>query len=123
MGFERHHATLFVDPSVSAPIEKMRSHWDPEMARLIRAHVTLAYPWEATDPTMVTDWVEEEASLQAPFRCRIDAPRRYVTDQGIGCGYVVDDVDRGYARVRSLMPLDLCRGEIEPHVTVVSLTG
>jgi hypothetical protein len=117
---ERHHATLFVDPAVSAPIEEMRRRWDPRMARMIDAHLTLIYPWEATDPTMITAWVEAAGSGLSSFRCRVGAPRRYVTDQGIGCGYAVDDVDGGHARARSLVASpDFSPGDIERHVTVV----
>ena len=42
----RAHATAFLDPRYSGPVEDLRARWDPVMAGQIAAHVTLIYPEE-----------------------------------------------------------------------------
>src|SRR5688572_6743812 len=69
---ERHHATLFVDPTVSAPLELLRAQWDPAMSRQIAAYVTLIYPWEAPDPALIADRVSDVAGRSQPFRLRVE---------------------------------------------------
>jgi hypothetical protein len=46
--YRDHHAMIFVTPDAAGPLESMRREWDPDMAAVIAAHVTLVYPHEAT---------------------------------------------------------------------------
>lgn len=120
MQFERHHATLFVDPAVSQPIEDLRRAWDPEMARQIAAHVTLVYPWEAPDPKLILEWLHEAADGQAPFRLRLGQLERFDSAEGVGCGFTVMDVDGGHSALRArISSAAFDRGDVDPHVTVV----
>ena len=118
--FARHHATLFVDPAVSGPIEDLRRRWDPEMAGQIAAHVTLVYPWEAPDPELIGEWVRRVASEQPPFRLRLGPLDRHDSAEGVGCGYAVLDVDGGHSALRArIASSKFARGDVDPHVTVV----
>lgn len=118
--FTKHHATLFVDPAVSEPIEDLRRRWDPEMARQIAAHVTLVYPWEAPDPELIGEWVQSAALAQPRFRLRLGPLDRHDSPDGVGCGFAVLDVDGGHSALRSrIASSTFVRGDGDPHVTVV----
>lgn len=120
MRFAKHHATLFVDPEVSEPIEHLRRQWDPDMARQIAAHVTLVYPWEAPDPELISDWMRAAVQTQPPFRLRLGPLERHVSPEGVGCGYAVSDIDEGHHRLRSRITSPaFMPGDVDPHVTVV----
>jgi hypothetical protein len=118
--YDKHHATLFVDPAVSAPIEDPRREWDREMAAQIAAHVTLVYPWEASDPELIAGWIRSAAGEQPPFRLRLGPLGRDESVEGVGCGYVVLDIDGGHGELRSrIEAAEFTRGDVDPHVTIV----
>ena len=101
---------------MSGPLEEMRRRWDPMMAGQIAAHATLLYPWEAPDPTMIAGWVEAATGGVAAFRLRLGA----LSLEDGWCGYAVDDVDGGMARVRARVDAPgFTPGTVPPHVTVV----
>jgi hypothetical protein len=120
MPHERHHATLFVDPGVSAPLEAMRQRWDPVMAGQIAAHVTLVYPWEATRSDMIAEWMRAAAQGQAPFRLRVSGFAGESPLPGDGLSLPVLDVDGGHAALRSAIASPhFAGGDVSPHVTIV----
>lgn len=120
MQHQRHHATLFVDPAVSAPLEAMRRRWDPEMARQIAAHVTLVYPWEAPDSTLLAEWLRAAASGHGPFRLRAGVLNGDAPAARDGCAYTVEDIDGGHASLRAAIATpEFVIGDVRPHVTIV----
>jgi hypothetical protein len=64
----RHHATVFLDPERSKPVEILRSRWDPQMSQQIAAHVTLIYPEEVADPIELDELVRAAVARTGPFR-------------------------------------------------------
>lgn len=116
----KHHATIFFPPEVSAPIEKLRREWDAAMSAQIAAHVTLCYPQEAADVELLERSLRKIASQTAPFRLRLGNVAFYKgPEKGI---YIeVEDVDDGIARMRSelLQPPFSPFHEYVPHVTVI----
>ena len=112
------HATIFVPPDVAAPIEALRRAWDPGMAAQIAAHVTLAYPEEAPDQTLLVDRLRTVTAHAAPFRLRLRGLARSRAADGVYV--VVDDVDGGYRRLRGeLLRPPFHTLDFPPHVTLV----
>lgn len=74
MELSRAHATIFLDPGVSAPIEALRQRWDPAMAGQIAAHATLVYPEEVPDLDALVGRVALAAARTEPFSLRITVP-------------------------------------------------
>ena len=116
--YRDHHATIFVPPEVSGPLESMRREWDPDMAAVIAAHVTLVYPHEAPDFDLLESRLRGRALTTAPFRLRLG---------GLGCfdrpegGVYVDvkDIDGAYKRLRDqLLFAPLRPFTFPPHVTI-----
>ena len=116
--YRDHHATIFVTPDVAGPLEAMRREWDPDMAAVVAAHVTLVYPHEAPDFELLVSRLHGQALTTAPFRLRLG---------GLGCfdrpegGVYVDvkDIDGGYKRLRDqLLFAPLRPTTFPPHVTI-----
>jgi len=52
----RHHLTVVVpDGPIRAPIEALRTQWDPVMAAGVPAHVSVVYPEEITDEVLLLE--------------------------------------------------------------------
>ena len=66
--YRDHHATIFVPANVAGPLEVARRQWDPEMATVIAAHVTVVYPDEAPAADMLARRVQAAAARISPFR-------------------------------------------------------
>lgn len=113
------HATAFITPAESPPIEELRSEWDPAMAEQIAAHVTVIYPSEITSANRLTKQLAEAAERTAPFRLRLGHVRKYGIPGG-GIFIEVHDLDCGWSHVRELvLGSSAYRSGLEPHVTLV----
>lgn len=116
--YRDHHAMIFVTPDAAGPLESMRREWDPDMAAVIAAHVTLVYPHEAPDVDLLVSRLRGRALTTAPFRLRLG---------GLGCfdrpegGVYVDvkDIDGAYKRLRDQLLFPPLRPfTFPPHVTI-----
>jgi 2'-5' RNA ligase len=117
--YRDHHATIFVPPDVAEPLEIARRQWDPDMAAVIDAHVTVVYPNEAPAPDALVDRLQAAAASIAPFRLRLGTRACFGRpDDGI---YVdVEDVDGGYGDLREAMLGPARRhAPFSPHVTIL----
>jgi 2'-5' RNA ligase len=114
-----HHATIFLPPEVAAPLEIARRQWDPDMAAMIPAHVTVVYPNEAPSADVLADWVSATVARITPFRLRL-GPRACFGRPEDGIYVDVDDIDGGYGDLREAM-LGAERRHVPytPHVTIL----
>lgn len=114
-----HHATIFLPASVAGPIEELRRTWDPEMARQIAAHVTLAYPQEAPDARELATRVRQAAGGARPFRLALAACGCFESpEDGVYVG--VADLDGAFRRLRErLLRPPFTALDVQPHVTLV----
>lgn len=115
----RAHATIFVDPSVSGPIESLRARWDPAMAGQIAAHTTLVYPEEVPDYEALAGRVALAAATTAPFRLLITSPF-FLRTPDAGVFVHVEDPTGGFrAMRRHITSPPFTAVDFPPHVTVV----
>ena len=113
------HATIFVDPKGSGPIEALRRRWDPALAEQIPAHVTVTYPSEVTDARLLGERLIEATAGLAPFRLRLGSVVS-AGDAAKGVFIEVHDDDRGHAVLRDrLLRPPFTKGPMHAHVTVV----
>lgn len=110
------HATVFLDP-VAADVEPVRRQWDPLMASLIAAHVTVAYPNEVSDLTEMSARAQAAVRRQARFTLELGAVQAD-GDPPRGVFLDVHDLDGGLMRVRRAIAGRDCAA-IPPHVTLV----
>jgi hypothetical protein len=107
----RRHLTILLTGPSATLLESWRRTWDPVMAAVVPAHVTLLYPEEvliqelrdegqATEAMLLEPrQVEEVVAETAPFRLRLGAV--ITLDEGHGGVFVaVQDVDGGWAHLR-----------------------
>lgn len=114
-----HHATIFVPAEVAGPVEAIRRAWDPGMAGAIAAHVTVAYPREAADVSLLVERTRLACASVRPFRLRLGKAACFGRPAD-GVYVDVDDVDGSLGRLRS----DILRApfrpvDFRPHVTLV----
>ncbi len=117
--YSDHHATIFLSGDAALQIESVRRRWDPAMAAQTDAHVTVIYPQEAPDASLLDERLRKAARVSEPFRLRLGRVACFGRPE---CGvYVeVEDLDDGLARLRARVlappfdPLDF-----PPHVTLV----
>ena len=108
----RRQITAFLPEFVGAEIDEIRSRWDPEMAALISAHVTVVH--DAPDRSPL-DRVRGCSSL----RIRLTGARCWGTPDG-GVYLGVDDGRGDLASVReTLRAMEAPGVEYEPHVTLL----
>uniref|UniRef100_UPI001C5F4D5A 2'-5' RNA ligase family protein n=1 Tax=Pseudonocardia nigra TaxID=1921578 RepID=UPI001C5F4D5A len=69
----RHHVAVRPPLAVAAPLERLRTRWDPVMVARAPAHVTVAYPEEAADPALLERRMREAAAATTPFRLALGA--------------------------------------------------
>ncbi|SDK16539.1 2'-5' RNA ligase family protein [Streptomyces indicus] len=99
-------------------IERWRADWDPVMAAAVPAHVTVAYPEETADERLLIERAEQLAADGGPFRLGLGEVRA-VGDGTQGVYVAVDDVDGGWARLRTrLLAPPLLRRDLPAHVTL-----
>lgn len=114
----RPHATFFLDPLAAAPIETLRSRWDPVMASQIAAHFTAIYPEELDDVETLLPRVLGAAARTAPFRITI-GPAFYDRSPELGVFLHLNDPTGGVATFRSHAGLvSGGRSDFPLHVTI-----
>ena len=114
----RQHATAFMDPAVSDPVEQLRHRWDPGMARQIAAHVTLIYPEEIPGPARLHERAAAAARTTAPFSLET-GPAFYDGSPSGGVFLRVHDLDGGLGAFRAAaVPADTAIS-FPPHLTIV----
>ncbi|GIJ67012.1 NUDIX domain-containing protein [Virgisporangium ochraceum] len=67
----RRHVGLQLGGPVAEALDRLRSRWDPVMARLAPPHVTVVYPEETVDAGLLLDRLAEAAAETPPIRLRI----------------------------------------------------
>ncbi|WP_433795318.1 2'-5' RNA ligase family protein [Actinoplanes sp. CA-252034] len=136
----RRHLTILLAGPPATLLESRRQTWDPVMAAVVPAHVTLLYPEEAlirqpAGPTprpeirdgrpaqervLEPRQVEEPIAGTAPFRLRLGAI--ITLDEGQGGVFVaVQDVDGAWAHLRHriLGQAPGLTSGFPPHATIV----
>jgi hypothetical protein len=63
----RHLTILLAESDVTDAIERLRRRWDPVMAAIIPAHVTVVYPEEVSDEALLMSRVEPELANLRSF--------------------------------------------------------
>jgi 2'-5' RNA ligase len=112
------HATLFLDPRLSARVDQLRARWDPIMKSRIGPHVTVTYPGEIPKLDLMTERVSAAALLVAPFHLRLGNVRSFGRPED-GLFVEVDDLEGGWRALRSTVGSLAEPFAIEPHVTIV----
>jgi hypothetical protein len=114
----RRHLCLTLTGPVTGQVERWRHRWDPAMAAVVPAHVTVTYPEETTDEQLLLHRAARHTATTAPFRLRLG---QVIADDG-GRGGVfiaVHDVDGGWAALRrQLLVAPMTPLDVAPHVTV-----
>jgi 8-oxo-dGTP diphosphatase len=109
------HATAFVDTAIAGPVEALRAAWDPVAAGQIASHVTVVYPEECGDVDELVERVADAAAALSPFRLRLGR----ISHRDGSVFVDVDDVDRGWARLRGRMLGASRAAGPRPHATLV----
>ena len=78
----RHLTILLTDSDVADAIERMRCRWDPAMAAIAPAHVTVVYPEEASDEALLMQRLERQLAKVRSFP--IDIRGAFCEDGGRG---------------------------------------
>lgn len=105
----RHLCVLPVGPAVER-VERWRRAWDPAMAAVVPAHVTVTYPEEAADEELLLR--RAGAGLGGAFRLRLGEV--FAAEGGVFVA--AEDLDGGWTRMRNRLldaPLDF-----PAHMTV-----
>ncbi|WTX00803.1 2'-5' RNA ligase family protein (plasmid) [Streptomycetaceae bacterium NBC_01309] len=116
----RRHLMAVLPDTAVAELVLWRQSWDPVMAAVVPAHVTIVYPEETADEALLLERADEQFAGTAPFRLRLGE----VVAAGDGRDGVfvsVSDVDGtwGELRRRLLVP-PMTRLRVVPaHATVV----
>ncbi|OLF14813.1 2'-5' RNA ligase family protein [Actinophytocola xanthii] len=115
----RRHLCVLLDATATGPVQEWRQRWDPVMAAVVPAHLTVVYPEEVADEPLLLRRVESSLATTTPFRLRLGA----VVAEADGAGGVfvaVDDLDGGWAALRNaLLTAPMTPADVPPHVTLV----
>jgi 2'-5' RNA ligase len=115
-GCRDHHATIFLPVEATRWIETARRQWDPVMAARIDAHVTLIYPEEVPDVSLLAERLAAASAAATPFRLRFGGIGR---DHSGGVYVHVDDLDGGYQLLRdNILGAPFRPVAFTPHVTI-----
>ncbi|MFI6902159.1 2'-5' RNA ligase family protein [Nonomuraea sp. NPDC050394] len=111
----RRHLSIALRGPAAEPLERLRRIWDPRMADVVPAHVTLVYPEEILDETLLLKRAESHVTGRPPFRLRLGG----VFAMGGGVLVRVLDVDGAWADLRrELLSPPMAPVEFPPHATV-----
>jgi hypothetical protein len=114
----RVQGTLFLPDPAGAVIDDIRRRWDPVMAELVPAHVTVAY--EIDDPAGFSRRLVEVATVMAPLRFALTHAACWGSSPAGGIYLAVDDSFGDIAGLRrSLRIADPTGVAYTPHVTLV----
>jgi hypothetical protein len=112
------HMCVIVAGAAAEPVQQWRHTWDPVMAALVPAHVTVTYPEEIVDEALLLRRAESCLGAMSPFQLRLG---EIFTDHG-GRGGVfvaVHDVEAGWSGLRrQLLAEPMTPLDVPPHVTV-----
>src|SRR5687767_9678117 len=117
--YRDHHATVFLAPRVAGVIEELRQEWDPSMAALIPAHITLVYPREAPLVGLLVERLQNASAQALPFRLRVGGSACFGRPED-GVYVQIVDLDGGYSKLRATIlqpPFEPV--QFPPHVTLV----
>lgn len=115
----RRHLLFLLEGLVADQLQSIRSEWDPEMASRIPPHVSLVYPEEVTDETLLMERARTTTADTEAFVISLGALA--ANDQGRGgVWFGVRDPSNTWTRLRSKILLPPFQPiPIEPHATVV----
>ena len=116
----RVHLTIGFDDADLPAIAEARRQWDPDMARGVPPHVTLAYPEEFDAETLLVYRAADAATKFGPFS--MHASGVFVDgDDGIGGLFcAVSDPSKSWAGLRRLiLQPPFSPHDVAPHITIV----
>lgn len=113
----RVQATLFLPPPVNRAVEDIRRRWDPRMAQVVAAHVTLVH--QVDDPSAFLQQLRSIATVTAPVQFTLTHAARWESPAGGIYVAVEDSSDAIAALRRSLLVTDPPGITYTPHVTLV----
>lgn len=119
MGEARRHLLLLLSGVASEQLESFRRQWDPVMAGRLPAHITLVYPEEVDDESVLLERVADATAEVAPFLIWLGEAMAAEEGRG-GVWFSVLDPSGSWGQLRDiilappLMPL-----LVAPHATVV----
>jgi hypothetical protein len=115
----RRHLCVLLDQAVTGPVQRWRQRWDPVMAAVVPAHLTVVYPEEVVDEDLLLSRAESGLATTRPFRLRMGAV--VAAEGGAGGVFVaVDDVDGAWAALRrALLAEPMSPVDLPAHVTLV----
>lgn len=113
----RRHVLFVLTGDVAQKVQALRTRWDPVMASRIPPHLSLVYPEETVDESLVLDRVAQAARATPPFEVTLGD--LVGSDRG-GVWFWVNDPSDTWRRLRStiLTPPSISLPH-KAHVTVV----
>lgn len=114
----RRHLQFILSGPVAEQIELLRRRWDPLMAHLAPAHISLVYPEEYDNETLLLSRAASAAKHRAPFRIALD----HVAAENKGLGgvwFLVRDPSKAWETLRaSLLSEPFSPLQVSPHITI-----
>lgn len=114
----RRHLQFILSGSVAEQIELLRRRWDPLMADRAPAHISLVYPEEHNNETLLLSRTATAADQTAPFRIGVDKVAG--ENEGLeGVWFLVTDPSKTWETLRnSLLSDPFSQLQISPHITI-----
>ncbi|MFD9945532.1 2'-5' RNA ligase family protein [Nonomuraea sp. NPDC059023] len=111
----RRHLSIALRGPAAERLERLRRTWDPRMAHVVPAHVTLVYPEETLDETLLLKRAASQAAERPPFRLRLGDV--FAMDGGVFVRVL--DVDGAWAGLRrTLLPPPMAAMGFPAHATI-----
>lgn len=115
----RRHLQFILAGPVADQIEVLRQRWDPVMAARSPAHISLAYPEEYDDETLLMSRAARAANHTSRFTVTLGKVSGEQEGRG-GVWFSVTDLARTWSTLRAaILSTPFRMLPIEPHVTVV----
>jgi len=116
-GMPRRHLLFALSGEVAERVQGLRLEWDPVMADRIPPHVTLVYPQEVNDETLMVERIAEVASRTAAFDVSPGTVEKSNVD---GVWYRVVDPSNTWSALRAVvLRPPFTPYPVIPHITVV----
>ncbi|HEY0697304.1 MAG TPA: 2'-5' RNA ligase family protein, partial [Micromonospora sp.] len=114
----RHLCVVPTGPGIDV-VRRWRHAWDPVMAAVVPAHVTVAYPEETVDEELLLRRAQRCVGTVGPFRLRLGEV--FAADAGRGGVFLaVHDVDGAWAGLRRrLLAAPMTPVDFPAHLTIV----
>jgi 2'-5' RNA ligase superfamily protein len=114
----RRHMCVIVTGAAAEPVQQWRHTWDPVMAALVPAHVTITYPEETVDEDLLLRRAESCLGAVVPFRLGLGEVFSDTGGRG-GVFVAVHDIEAGWSGLRRrLLAEPMTPFDVPPHVTV-----